>query len=177
MEYVLSSAEREFAERNHKLVHEYLRNKKLDEREFYDVVIFAYLRAIRRYFINKNLGKYNFSTIAWRTMDAAVNSELKRKKSIFKSLEEPITNDGKLRLVDTLGYEDNFEEKIVYNELLNTIKPYLKIKELRTLQRKAEGYKYSDIAKVERISSAGVKDRLYKSRNKLRLALIKGGEK
>lgn len=176
MEYVLSSAEREFAEQNHNLVYAYLRKKKLEESDFYDVVIFAYLKAIRRYFINKNLCKYNFSTIAWRTMDAAVINEVKKKKSIFKSLEEPITKDGKVKIVDTLGCEDNFEEKIVYNELLNFIKPHLNIKELRTLQRKAEGYKHSDIAKAEGISCSGINQRLSKARNKLKLVLVKGGE-
>jgi len=177
MEYVLSSAEREFAERNHNLVYWFLIKKKLDKTEYYDLVIFAYLRAVRRFFINRNLEKVSFSTLAWRAMENAVISEKRKKKTIVKSLEEPMSYDEKLKLIDTFGHKDNFEEKIVYNELLNTIKPHISIKELRTLRKKANGYKYADIAKTEGISKKGIDNRLCRARGKLRLVLVKGGEK
>jgi len=96
MEYRLSSSEREFAEAHHNLIYAFLNKEKLEQSEFYDVVALAFLKAVRRYFINKNLVDYNFSTIAWTAMKNAVIKEKKKQKFNFVSLDEPAYRDSEV---------------------------------------------------------------------------------
>ena len=176
MSYRLSSSEREFAEEHHNLVYAFLRKKKLDINEYYDVVIFAYLMAVRRYFITKNLMQYNFSTIAWRAMESAVYKEKSKKSPILISLDEPLFRNSEVTLIDSLGQEDNFDEKIVYLDLARKIRPYLSKKQSRTLKNRASGYKYKEMSEKEGISISGIGSRLRRARMKLKLVLIEGGK-
>ena len=177
MSYRLSSSEREFAEEHHNLVYAFLKKMKLDVNEYYDVVIFAYLTAVRRYFINKNLMQYNFSTIAWRAMESAVYKEKRKKSPILISLDEPLFKDSEVTLIDSLGQEDNFDEKIVYLDLARKIRPYLTKKQSRTLQNRANGYGYKEMSQKEGISLSGIGSRLRRARMKLKLVLIEGGKR
>ena len=177
MSYRLSSSEREFAEEHHNLVYAFLKKKELDIDEFYDIVIFAYLTAVRRYFINKNLMQYNFSTIAWRAMESAVYKEKRKKSPIFISLDEPLFRNSDVTLIDSLGQEDNFDEKIIYLDLARRIKPHLTKKQSRILKNKANGYKYKEMSKKEGISLSGIGNRLRRARMKLKLVLIEGGKR
>lgn len=45
----MSSAQQLFAEEHHNLVYAFLKEKKLPEDEYYDVVIFGYLQAVMDY--------------------------------------------------------------------------------------------------------------------------------
>ena len=45
----LTDTERLFAEERHALIYKFLNTNGLPEDEFYDVVAFGYLRAVRRY--------------------------------------------------------------------------------------------------------------------------------
>ena len=49
IEIPLTDEQKDFAAENHGLVYAFLNAHDLDENEFYDVVIFGYLRAVRRY--------------------------------------------------------------------------------------------------------------------------------
>jgi len=176
MDYRLSSIERNFAEEHHNLVYAFLNRKKLSEKDFYDIAALAYLKAVRRYFINKNLEKYNFSTVAWKAMESAVNKEQRKEKSIFRRLEDTFGLERGDTFIDSFGHEDNFDEKMVYMELRKKLKPYLTEKQEKTLCKVAEGYKYSDLAKEAGITKSGIGSRLSRARRNARLILIKGEE-
>jgi len=177
MEYRLTKEEQIFAEENHNLVYTFLNQKGLDESEYYDIVIMAYLKSIRGYLINSKVleNKSNFSTLAWRAMQNAVNKTKKKEKS-FASLDEIVNSDLDYPLIDILGHEDDFDEKLAYFELLKQIRPYLTAKEEEVLRRKADGYKYSDLAKFEGITNSGIGSRLSRARKKIRMILIEGVE-
>ena len=64
----LTEAESEFAAEHHSVIYGYLRKAGLPEDDFYDVVVFGYLRAVRKYLARPELRKYSFSTIAYRAM-------------------------------------------------------------------------------------------------------------
>ena len=68
IEIPLSDIQKDFAEENHGLVYAFLNAHSLDEEEFYDVVIFGYLRAVRRYFTEAGLKKYKFGTSIYSTI-------------------------------------------------------------------------------------------------------------
>ena len=50
----------------------FLRRRQLPESEFYDVVIFRYLRAVQLYCTDPKLRKYKFEAIAFQAMDRQI---------------------------------------------------------------------------------------------------------
>ena len=56
----LTMEQKEYAAEHHNLVYRFLRLNRLDESEFYDVVIFGYLKAVREYLENQNCHVSNF---------------------------------------------------------------------------------------------------------------------
>ena len=63
----MTDEQRRLAEANHDLVGAFLRENKLPEEQFYDVVIFGYLCAVQQYCENPTLQKrYSFATVAWK---------------------------------------------------------------------------------------------------------------
>lgn len=103
----LTKIEEAFAEQRHGLVMEYLKSKCLPEDEFYDIVIFSYLRAVQSYLANESLQKYSFKTIAFRAMDSALNNYIKSKQAknhaaVVLSLDYPVNYTGTLTLQDVL---------------------------------------------------------------------------
>ena len=68
----LNDTQRIFAEKNHNLVYKFLHEKNLPASEYYDIVIFGYLRAVQRYLSEPNLAGYSFATVAWRAMEGEI---------------------------------------------------------------------------------------------------------
>lgn len=54
----LNDTQRIFADKNHNLVYKFLHEKNLPASEYYDIVIFGYLRAVQRYLTDPNLAGY-----------------------------------------------------------------------------------------------------------------------
>ena len=55
----LNDTKRIFADKNHNLVYKFLHEKNLPASEYYDIVIFGYLRAVQRYLTDPNLAGYS----------------------------------------------------------------------------------------------------------------------
>ena len=91
----LTQEQREFAAENHEIVLSYLRGKRLDASEWYDVAVFGYLRAVRKYTERPELQIYAFSTIAGRSMDTEISNERKKQHRRIQplSLDAPLTED------------------------------------------------------------------------------------
>ena len=70
----LTDAQRRFAAQYHTLIYGFLLEKKLEIWEYYDIAAVGYLHAVQRYFTEKSLHKYRFSTIAWRSMNSSLNT-------------------------------------------------------------------------------------------------------
>ena len=69
----LNDTQRIFADKNHNLVYKFLHEKNLPASEYYDIVIFGYLRAVQRYLTDPNLAGYSFATVAWRRWKAKLS--------------------------------------------------------------------------------------------------------
>ena len=69
----LTSEESAFAEKHHDVLLRYLRFHKLPVDEFYDIAVFGYLRAVRKYLARPELQQYQFSTIARRAMSCDIH--------------------------------------------------------------------------------------------------------
>ena len=98
-----SNEERKFAEEHHGIVYHYLNTRKLSEDDWYDIVVFGYLHAVRIWFSRSDLHKFSFTTIACNYMRSAVNHEY-RKRSNYKivSLDDIIHGSNGLTYGDML---------------------------------------------------------------------------
>ena len=63
-----------FAAENHGLVLKFLNENHLPEDEYYDIVVFGYLQAVKDYFCRPDMSQYSFSTIAWKEMRGAISN-------------------------------------------------------------------------------------------------------
>ena len=80
----LNDTKRIFADKNHNLVYKFLHEKNLPASEYYDIVIFGYLRAVQRYLTDPNLAGYSFATVAWRAMEGEVVNTHRTDKRRFR---------------------------------------------------------------------------------------------
>lgn len=76
----LTCEEQAIAQQRHGLVWKYLRKNHLPESDWYDVVIFGYLRAIRKWLNDPKARKWSFSTVAFHAMDTSVANERTKQK-------------------------------------------------------------------------------------------------
>ena len=87
----LTEPQRRFAAQHHALIYGFLLERKLEIREYYDIAAIGYLHAVQRYFTEKSLHRYRFSTIAWRSMNSSLHTfqrQERRREFPFISLQE-----------------------------------------------------------------------------------------
>ena len=106
----LTSQERAVAEQNHDLVFRFLHANRLQESEYYDVIIFRYLLTVENWFRRPDLYHYQFSTIAWHAMSSALHNDTKKKRRQIQtvSLDDMIPGCEDLTWGDVIT-ENNLE--------------------------------------------------------------------
>lgn len=149
----LTQEESEFAGAHHDLIWAYLRRAGLPEDEFYDVAVFGYLRAVRKYLARPELRQYQFSTIAFRAMSCNVHHSREywaraKRRAVVRQLNED---------VDAGGLYDP-----VHEHVSNVISFQTAVGRLTPLQRRiaslrSEGYSDREIAQTCGISRRAVK--------------------
>jgi len=148
--------EQQFAEKNHDLVYAFLNEKKLPEDEYYDVVVFGYLRAVQDYCKKAKRSNYSFSTIGWKHMQETLNDYYKylfraKRNAVVISLDEPLSCDDGLCLEDVISYDDCMEE-IRTELLMHELAVHLPEREMRIINMKVRGAKLQEIAKAEKLN-------------------------
>lgn len=100
----LTVEEQRFAEENHQVIFQYLRSRKLDPEEWYDVVILRYLLSVKKWFQRPELHSWKFSTIARQDMRSAIGSHLKKEARRIRtvSLDEAIPGFEGMTYMDTV---------------------------------------------------------------------------
>lgn len=109
-DFKLTERQQNFASIHHKVLEDFLRYRGLPFDEFYDVVVFRFLRAVKQYDENAKLRQYSFKTIAKNHMRSALSNyyaqQRRRNKNIqFLSLDYPLSYDPGLTLGDTVADE------------------------------------------------------------------------
>lgn len=148
--------ERQFAEDNHDLIYAFLNEKRLSEDEYYDVVVFGYLRAVQEYCESSKVKKYKFSTLAWKRMHHTLMDYYKylsspKRNAPVISLDEPIDGENGLCIADTIICDDfmaDFKEELLMHELAC----HLPKKEMRIVKMKVQGCRMHEIAKAEHMT-------------------------
>lgn len=103
-EMAFSKEECAFITENHHMVGEYLKMRRLPEDEWYDVVIFRFLRAVRLWFERPELHRWVFRTIAYQNIRSAIwNEQGKQGRRIQTvSIDSVIPGTDGLTIADTV---------------------------------------------------------------------------
>ena len=104
----LNARERRSAEKHHALLTTYIKRHNLDSREFYDVCVFGYLKAVKRWFSRSDLHVYKFATIANKAMSSYLYNERQKRNRRIKtiSLDTEIVGQESVMYADTVTYDD-----------------------------------------------------------------------
>lgn len=155
----LTSEEAAFAEKNHNLVYKFLHDNDLRVDEFYDVVIFAYLRAVKRFFAEPDLKNYAFSTIAFRMMRFEYLTYLRSLRSKKHTAD----------VISLHAMDDNIPNPHAADDLLHEVEEQLLLHELAArvsrqqmdiLRLRHSGYHLTEIAGRCNITVKCVKQQL-----------------
>lgn len=77
---ILSERQKLFAEEHHNVIEDFLRLQKLPVDEFYDVVVFRFLNAVKQYDECDDLKQYEFAVVANRQMSLAVDNHFEKER-------------------------------------------------------------------------------------------------
>ena len=144
MRYPLTYQQRAFAAKHHRLVYKFLSEKCFPVDEYYDVVIFGYLRAVRRYFTEPKLRKYRFSTIAWSCMRADFVNYLKKAKHTVE-------------LTDTVQSQQTAWQYMELKLMLYELSKRLPVRQMQIVILRVYGYSVSEIADAQGLSAKQVR--------------------
>ena len=122
----LTAEEAQFAADHLSLVYWFLNKHGLNENEWFDVVIFGYMMAVKKYVSIPDLKQYSFTTTAYKAMSSAVSNERKNQEKQIKtvSLYDPVPGTDDLVYADMVTAENlNFvayleggeDVKVTYN--------------------------------------------------------------
>lgn len=145
----LTEAQSEFAERHHHVVLDFLRRRKLPMSEFYDVIVFRYLKTVQLYCSSPRLRKYRFEVIANKAMDWAVKDYWRNtyKKALRTISLDSISPEGlsrhELTAADDPGLCDAVCDTLSVDALLSA----LDNTQHTILSLRLDGYKDFEIAK------------------------------
>lgn len=159
--FPLTSEESAFAEKHHEVLLRYLRSHKLPVDEFYDVAVFGYLRAVRKYLARPELQQqYQFSTIARWAMSCDVHHSREywqraKRKGEVRAFDE---DRDAVELRDTVT--ETLENVVDFERLARRITPVQR----RIASLRADGYKDQEIACICGIECADVESEMENAR-------------
>lgn len=173
-EVPLTKEQQDFAAENHALVYKFLRDKCLPEDEFYDVVIFGYLKAVRDYLTRENLRKYTFATIAWKAMFRSLSNYFtkqmrKKHRSACFSIHLNRDSEG-IPLEEAIPSRDMRMQEFEMRQILHDLAGRVSKQQMNIVYMKGYGYGIREIAKHEKLPMTRIKELLEETR-KVLLAL------
>ena len=104
----LTLEEQQFAIDTHYLISKYLNIRKLPFDDWYDIVIFRYLRSVKRWFAIPELHEHSFEIIAFYAMRSAIGGELAKQGRRIQtvSIDETIPGTDGMKYADTVTYDN-----------------------------------------------------------------------
>lgn len=168
----LTSEQQRFAEEHHNLVEIFLKVNRLPELDYYDVVIFGYINAVRKYTERPELRAYAFSTIAQWSMLTALGNERRKEARRISTTSFDAENDDGLNLYGLIGTCDPDPDEVdghysaQYSDLLKA----LTRRQRTILTMKAQGLTGKEIAATLRIPVGTVESTAHRGRKALRQA-------
>ena len=163
-EVPLTKEQQEFAAEHHGLVYKFLNDNHLPEDEFYDVVIFPYLKAVRDYCDKTSAQEYSFSTIAIRQMrfrlyDYFRSQERRKRNAEILSIHIGPYPDS-VPLEELLPVQDDLMQEFEMKQLLHDLAGRVSRQQMNIVRMKGCGYGIREIASHEKLPMKRIKELL-----------------
>ena len=163
-EVPLTKEQQEFAAEHHGLVYKFLNDNHLPDDEFYDVVIFPYLKAVRDYCDSTSAQEYSFSTIAIRQMrfrlyDYFRSQERRKRNAEILSIHIGLYPDG-VPLEELLPAQDDLMQEFEMKQLLHDLAGRVSRQQMNIVRMKGCGYGIREIASHEKLPMKRIKELL-----------------
>lgn len=141
----LTQEEQVFAEQNHGILLAYLRKCRLCRDDWYDVLVFGYLKAVRCWFRTQEVRKWPFSTIASVKMRAAIIGQYRYENRAMRkgsaiSMDAPCGEDETATLHGLIASGEDGVEQAMFEMLVESMASCLGSTERAVLQLITEGY-------------------------------------
>lgn len=167
-EVPLTKEQQAFAADHHGLVYKFLNDNHLPEDEFYDVVIFGYLKAVRDYFSRDVLRQYSFSTIAWKAMTRNLSNHFKTQARKKRNAEIVSIHIGRypdgVPLEELLPAQDDLMRESEMRLLLHDLAGRISNQQMHIVRMKGYGYGIREIASREKLPMKRIKELLEEAR-------------
>ena len=163
-EVPLTKEQQDFAAEHHGLVYKFLNDNHLPENEFYDVVIFPYLKAVQDYCNSASAQKYSFSTIAIRLMKFRLSdsfrapSRRKRNTEVI-SIHLGLYSDG-VPLEEVLPGQDRLMQEFEMQQMLHDLASHISEQQMKIVRMKGYGYGIKEISSHEKIPMKRIQELL-----------------
>lgn len=107
---VLTERQTRFAEEHYDVLTDFLEAKGLVREEYYDALVFKFLRAVQLYDESRNLKKYSFDFFAAWYLQKMLGEYIKqkeknRREEVVLSLDYPLSYNTSLTLMDVIPDE------------------------------------------------------------------------
>ena len=163
-EVPLTKEQQDFAAEHHGLVYKFLNDNHLPENEFYDVVIFPYLKAVQDYCNSASTQKYSFSTIAIRQMKFRLydyfRTQARRKRNAeVISIHLGLYPDG-VPLEDVLPGQDSLMQEFEMQQMLHDLASHVSEQQMKIVRMKGYGYGIREISSHEKIPMKRIQELL-----------------
>lgn len=163
-EVPLTKEQQDFAAEHHGLVYKFLNDNHLPENEFYDVVIFPYLKAVQDYCNSASTQKYSFSTIAIRQMKFRLydyfrtQAHRKRNAEVI-SIHLGLYPDG-VPLEEVLPGQDSLMQEFEMQQMLHDLASHVSEQQMKIVRMKGYGYGIREISSHEKIPMKRIQELL-----------------
>lgn len=161
----LTQEQRDYAADHHNLIYAFLNKKHLRDDEFYDIVVFGFLRAVKRYFEEPELRQYSFTTIAWRGMEGKLNDYYKQQKrrnqhGFSLSLDSLLCEGESLSLEAVIPAPDPLMMQLETELLLHDLASRVSKRQMTVVRLKACGYGDREIARRQKTTIQNIRELL-----------------
>jgi len=159
VEATLTPEQRVFAEDNHDLVYAFLNDNNLPDDDYYDIVVFGFLRAVKRHFEEWELyDKYSFTTLAWNAMRSSLYERYReqarpKRKAIIIDLDYSGRDETQnLTLRDTLCAREDKMLDLEMELLLLELASKVSKRDMSVIRMRMDGYNDREIARAHHIT-------------------------
>ncbi|MDR0819285.1 MAG: hypothetical protein LBN43_06915 [Oscillospiraceae bacterium] len=160
------------AEEYHDLIYSFLRQKHLNEAEYYDVAALGFLEAVDDYLLKPELRReYDFREIAYKRMKNSLYKNLvhngrPKRRGCSVSLNAPAYADNeRITRQDMVSVPDSvmldFQTELLLQELAERLSPGV----MEVILMKINGYRNKDIAREKKMTVKAVTDLLNGNRD------------
>ena len=136
--------EKRLAEQNHDLVYQFLKSHNYSVEDYYNTVVFGYLKGIQKYcrYIGNSAGN-NLAGICWNCMRSEMKSHFKMETAKKRQPAEVI-----------IKKIPSAEEEVLVTEILKSVMENLTIRQQNIITLKLLGYSSAEICLMMEISKS-----------------------